>query len=60
MIPARFLAGWEGYEEKIKSMDAADIDGNGTVEAKDRMLLARFLAGWAGYEKYFPSAVSNR
>ncbi len=60
MILARYLAGWEGYEEKIKSMEAADIDGNGTVEAKDRMLLARFLAGWEGYAKYFPSVVSDR
>ena len=53
MLLARYLAGWEGYEERILSMDAADIDRNGLVEAKDRMLLARFLAGWEGYEEYF-------
>ncbi len=53
MLLARFLAGWEGYEERILSMDAADIDRDGEVNAKDRMLLARFLAGWEGYEEYF-------
>jgi hypothetical protein len=53
MILSRYLAGWEGYKDKIKSMDAADIDRNGTVEAKDRMLLARKLAGWSGYDSYF-------
>ena len=53
MILARYLAGWEGYEEKIKSMEAADIDGDGEVTAKDRMILARKLAGWEGYDQYF-------
>ncbi|MBR4743756.1 MAG: S8 family serine peptidase [Oscillospiraceae bacterium] len=53
MILARYLAGWEGYEEKILSMEAADIDGNGVVEAKDRMILARYLAKWDGYSQYF-------
>ena len=53
MILARYLAGWEGYEEKIKSKEAADIDGNGAVEAKDRVILARYLAGWDGYDQYF-------
>lgn len=56
MILARYLAKWEGYEEKIKSMEAADIDRNGLVEAKDRMILARKLAGWSGYDQYFPVA----
>ncbi len=53
MLLARYLAGWEGYEERILSVDAADIDRDGEVNAKDRMLLARFLAGWEGYEEYF-------
>ena len=34
-------------------MDAADIDRDGDVNAKDRMLLARFLAGWEGYDEWF-------
>ncbi len=53
MILARYLAGWEGYKDKIKSIDAADIDCNGVVEAKDRVILARKLAGWEGYDQYF-------
>ena len=55
MILARYLAGWEGYGDRIKSMDAADIDRDGDVNAKDRMLLARFLAGWSGYDEWFAS-----
>ena len=31
----------------------ADVDGNGKIEAPDRMILARYLAGWTGYDKYF-------
>ncbi len=53
MILARYLAGWEGYADRILSMDAADIDGSGAVEAADRVILARYLAGWKGYESYF-------
>ena len=53
MILARYLAGWEGYEAKIKDKAAADVDGNGKIEAPDRMILARYLAGWTGYDKYF-------
>ncbi len=56
MILSRYLAGWEGYKEKIKSLDAADIDRSGKVEAKDRMILARYLAGWEGYDSYFVTA----
>ena len=53
MILARYLAKWDGYEAKIKSMDAADIDRDGNVNAKDRMILARYLAKWTGYDQYF-------
>ena len=53
MILARYLAGWEGYGDRILSMDAADIDRDGDVNAKDRMILARKLAGWTGYDTYF-------
>ena len=60
MILARYLAGWEGYEEKILSMDAADIDKDGDITAKDRMILARYLAGWEGYAKYFETETVNR
>jgi len=30
-----------------------DIDGNGAVTGKDRLILERFLAGWDGYDKWF-------
>ena len=53
MILARFLAGWEGYDAKIKNMEAADLNGNKEVDAADRMILARYLAGWTGYDQYF-------
>ena len=53
MILARYLAGWEGYEDRIRNKKAADIDGNGALEASDRMVLARYLAGWEGYGRYF-------
>ena len=54
MIIARYAAGWEGYDEQIKSLAAADIDGDGTpATQKDAMILARYIAGWDGYEKYF-------
>lgn len=52
-ILARYFAGWEGYEEKIVSMDAADVDRNGTVAKKDATIMARYFAGWEGYEDYF-------
>ena len=60
MILARYLAGWEGYEDKILSMDAADIDGDDDITASDRMILARYLAGWEGYAKYFETETVNR
>ena len=53
MILARYLAGWAGYEEKIVSMDAADVNGDGKVSDVDAMILARYVAGWSGYDEYF-------
>ena len=49
----RYLAGWEGYKEKILNWDAADIDGNGDVNGRDKAILNRYLAGWEGYDSYF-------
>ena len=53
MILARYLAGWEGYEEKIVSKNAADINGDHSVNGKDRLILGRYLAEWDGYDEYF-------
>ena len=49
----RYLAGWEGYAERILNWDAADIDRSGNVDGKDKAILNRYLAGWEGYDKYF-------
>ena len=43
----------DNVKAKIKDKAAADVDGNGKIEAPDRMILARYLAGWTGYDKYF-------
>ena len=38
-------------EAQLKS---ADVNGNGTLNEQDRMILARFLADWGGeYDAYF-------
>ncbi|MBE6726074.1 MAG: hypothetical protein E7576_12945 [Ruminococcaceae bacterium] len=53
LILARYLAGWDGYDAKIKDLNAGMIDGNPGVDARDRMILARYVAGDTEYEKYF-------
>ena len=51
-ILARYVAGWEGYETRIKNMDAADLNDDGVVDIADATILKRYLAGWEGYEDY--------
>lgn len=45
------------FEVKVNPAPApvirGDIDGDGFITAKDRMILARYLAGWQGYNQYF-------
>gem|GEM_PF-1855023 len=53
MILVRYLAGWDGYAERIAEMDAVDLNNDGKVNNTDRMILVRYLAGWDGYAKYF-------
>jgi hypothetical protein len=53
LILSRYLAGWEGYDKMIESMDAADIDRVNGVTARDRMILARYLAHPSEYRQYF-------
>ena len=50
---SRYTSGWDGYESKIKSMDAADINRDGKVNGQDAAILARHTSGWDGYERYF-------
>ena len=49
----RYLAGWEGYEERILDWDAADINRDTKVNSLDKAILNRYLAGWEGYDSYF-------
>ena len=48
----RYISGWEGYENKIKSMQCADINGDGKVQGNDAGLLNRYCSGWTGYDSY--------
>ena len=45
------------FEVKVNPAPApvirGDLDGDGFITAKDRMILARYLAGWQGYNQYF-------
>ena len=53
MILDRYIAGWDGYAERITNMDAADLDRKGSVDNRDAIILDRVAAGWVGYyEKY--------
>ncbi len=37
----------------LPKMRIGDIDGNGNVTARDRMILSRYLDSWDGYDIYF-------
>ena len=49
----RCTSGWEGYAEKSKNMDAADIKRDGKVNGADSGLLNRYTSGWENVKKYF-------
>lgn len=59
MITATARAGGKpvSFEVKINPAPApiirGDIDGDGLITAKDRVLLSRYLAGWQGYTQFF-------
>ena len=53
LILNRYLAGWDGYAEKIRNWDAAKINQDDRVDRGDALILNRYLAGWDGYAKYF-------
>ena len=48
MMLTRHLAKWSGYENI--DMTAADLNNDGAVNAKDRMISTRHIAKWSGYE----------
>ncbi len=45
----RHLANWADY--KTIDENAADVDGNGTVNNLDRLILTRHLANWSDYKE---------
>ena len=55
-ILARYLSGWGGYDERIKSWEAADLDRDRTVNGKDSSILKRYLSAWDGYDEYIITA----
>ena len=58
MYLARYIAGWEGYDELI-DLNGTDIDGDGNVATpRDAMYLARYIAGWEGYDE-IPVVLDN-
>ena len=50
-VLSRYIAGWEGYADKV-DMDAADVSRDGKVTKADATILARYVAGWDGYDMY--------
>lgn len=48
MLLTRYLAKCSGYENI--DVASADVNNDGVVNAKDRMILTRHLAKWQGYE----------
>ena len=53
LILSRYIAKWDGYEERIVDMRAADVNCDGKVNAQDRLILSRYIAKWDGYSSYF-------
>lgn len=52
-ILSRYIAGWDGYKEKITNWTAADINKDGSVDGADSAILRRYVSGWEGYDSYF-------
>lgn len=48
-ILSRFVAGWEGYEERVDKR-LADLNGDGNVDRIDANILSRCVADWDGYK----------
>ncbi len=48
-ILKRYLAKWEGYDDKVV-LHACDLNGDGKVTMIDATILSRYFAKWEGYE----------
>lgn len=46
----RYIANWENYTEETVNLGVLDLNGNGSVDTIDAIILARHLAKWIGYE----------
>lgn len=53
LILNHYTSGCNDFSIEKINFAAADIDGDGILTAKDRMILARYLAKWPKYNKYF-------
>ena len=49
MILDRYVAGWEGYADRIANPDSADLNRDTDINNRDAMILDRVVAGWEGY-----------
>lgn len=49
VILDRYLAGWDGYRDRLVDRDAADIDRDGVIGHADALILDRYVAGWKTY-----------
>ena len=49
MILDRYVAGWEGYADRIANPDSADLNRDSNINNRDAMILDRVVAGWEGY-----------
>lgn len=45
-----YLASWDEYTKDTIDMKASDLNGDGSVDNLDRLILTRHLANWEGYE----------
>ena len=52
VILDRYIAGWTGYGNEIKSRTAADLSRDNDVTNRDAVILDRYIANWTGYSAY--------
>ncbi len=48
-VLSRYIAGWEGYADKVDTA-AADVNRDGKLTKADATILARYVADWDGYD----------
>ena len=53
MILDRYVAGWDGYYDRILNKDAADMNRDTEITNRDAIILDRVVAGWTGYYEQY-------